>query len=69
MISLHIKALEQLYKLAPSQSSPLGPPGAGRELPGFACWGGAASNEGLEPLAAVLKARCCSEVKSRSLQP
>lgn len=71
MISLHIKALEQLYKLAPSQSSPFSPPGAGLELPGSACWGWAASSEGLQPLAAVatLKALCCSEVESAAFSP
>lgn len=71
MISLHIKALEQLYKLAPSQSSPFSPPGAGLELPGSACWGWAASSEGLEPLAAAaaLKALCCSEVESAAFSP
>lgn len=62
MISLHIKALEQLNKLAPSQSYP-SPPGAGLELTGSARWGWAAGNDGLELLAAGLKALHSPEVK------
>lgn len=56
MISLHIKALKQLDKLALSQSPPSNPPGVGLELPGSAGRGWAANSEGSEPLAAALKA-------------